>query len=409
MADVSVALTGVVAAGGLNFANPIATYEGVLFGMSAFGEAGSSPAIYVDQNAVTGTANVEVTGVLANGFIVGVDIPTHITGLETTASLGTTTLDLQTNINAAKVWATAVLTGIEVQTDVSFALEGVSGQSLVGGVDVPTYVTGVNADTALGTPTLSLGAGVNAVGTVATSQLGIEDVTADANTTTTNVSATGQVGGVNVPIYVTGVSATTYVNINLFPMSEGTLLGFSAFGELNTQTSYVRPLVVTADANALTDNVGLQVVGQVGSVSVRAEAQVNVLGVSATGQAGLVDVPVNVSGVSGTATLGSVVVAADSNVYPINVFATGVVGDTVVSADANVSASGVSAEAQVGGVDVPTYVTGVASTGVVGSVVVAADSNVIPLGVFATGQVKSVRIWSNVDNAVATNWVDIAA
>ena len=307
MADVSVALTGVVATGELNFANPITTYEGVLFGMSAFGEAGSSPAIYVDQNAVTGQANVAVTGVLANGL------------------------------------------------------------------------------------------------------LGIEDVTADANTTATKVSATAQVGGVDVPIYVTGVSATTYVNINLFPMSEGTLLGFSAFDELNTQTSYVRPLVVTADATTITNNTGVLATGQVGTVSVRAEANVTLLGVSAESQTGLVDIPVNVAGVSGTSTLESVVIAADSNVYPLNVFATGAIGSVNISADANVDTTSVSAEVQVGGVDVPTYVTGVSCSGTVGSVSIAADANVIPLGVFATGQVKSVRLWSNVDNAVATNWVDIAA
>lgn len=248
---------------------------------------------------------------------------------------------------------------------------------------------------------------INAVGVSGMGAVSPVVVTTDANIDTLGVAGTASVGGVDVPIYVTGVSATTYVNINLFPMSEGTLLGFSAFDELNTQTSYVRPLVVTADGvvNAL----NVSGTGAVGSVVVSAGAVVDVSGVYGTGLTHDVEIPTHVAGVYGTGEVGAVDVAADANADVFSIYATGVVGVVDVAADANIDAVGVSTEGLVGGVDVPTYVTGVYSAGAVGSVDISADANVIPLGVFATGQVKSVRLWSNVDNAVATNWVDIAA
>ena len=87
-------------------------------------------------------------------------------------------------------------------------------------------------------------------------------------------------------------------------------------------------------------NVSFVATGQVGSVTVQANANVSVTGLSATGQVGSVTVTgaanVNVTGLQATGAVGSVVVTGTAVVDVTGVFGTGQVGTVTVNADANV-------------------------------------------------------------------------
>jgi hypothetical protein len=118
--------------------------------------------------------------------------------------------------------------------------------------------------------------------------------------------------------------------------------------------------------------------GQVGSVTIVAEANVLVTGVFGTGQIGAVTVEADanapVTGLEMTGAVGGVTVIADANVDVTGVSATGFVGSVAVNAAANVT------------------VTGVAGTGQVGPVTVEADANVPVTGLEATGAVGTVGL-----------------
>jgi hypothetical protein len=131
--------------------------------------------------------------------------------------------------------------------------------------------------------------------------------------------------------------------------------------------------------------------GQVGSVTVVAEANVPVTGLEATGNVGSVTVQANadvsVTGVSATGSVGSVTVIGTANVFPTGLEATGQVGAATISGDANVPVTGLEATANVGSVTVQANadvsVTGLEATGAVGSVTTASDANVSVTGVSA--------------------------
>ena len=131
--------------------------------------------------------------------------------------------------------------------------------------------------------------------------------------------------------------------------------------------------------------------GQVGSVTVVAEANVPVTGLEATGNVGSVlvkaDANTNVTGLEATGNVGSVTVTGTANVFPTGVEATGQVGTATISGDANVPVTGLEATANVGSVTVQANadvsVTGLEATGVVGTVTTSSDANVSVTGVSA--------------------------
>jgi hypothetical protein len=96
--------------------------------------------------------------------------------------------------------------------------------------------------------------------------------------------------------------------------------------------------------------------GQVGSVTIVAEANVVLVGVLGTGQIGAVTVEaaanVPVTGLEMVGAVGGVTVIAEANVDVTGVSATGVVGSVAVDAAANVFVTGVSGAAAVGSVTV---------------------------------------------------------
>jgi hypothetical protein len=88
--------------------------------------------------------------------------------------------------------------------------------------------------------------------------------------------------------------------------------------------------------------------------------------------------------------VGSVTIVAEANVLVTGVFGTGQIGAVTVEADANVPVTGLEMTGAVGGVTVIAEanvdVTGVSATGFVGSVAVNAAANVTVTGVAGTGR-----------------------
>jgi hypothetical protein len=128
--------------------------------------------------------------------------------------------------------------------------------------------------------------------------------------------------------------------------------------------------------------------GQVGSVTVVAEANVPVTGLAATGS------------------VGGVTVIAEANVPVTGLEAAGAVGGVTVIAAANVDVTGVSATGFVGSVTVDAaanvFVTGVSAAGAVGSVEIEGAANVPVTGLEGTGAVGSVTVQANADVAVGS-------
>ena len=131
--------------------------------------------------------------------------------------------------------------------------------------------------------------------------------------------------------------------------------------------------------------------GNVGSVTVVAEANAPVTGLAATGNVGSVtvqaDANTGVTGVSATGGVGTVTTVAAANVYPTGVTATGQIGTAAVSGDANVPVTGLEATSSVGSVTVSAAaninVTGVAGTGEIGTAAVVTGATVEVTGVSA--------------------------
>jgi hypothetical protein len=131
--------------------------------------------------------------------------------------------------------------------------------------------------------------------------------------------------------------------------------------------------------------------GQVGSVTIVAEANVPVTGLEATANVGSVLVQANadvsVTGVSATGNVGSVTVIGTANVFPTGLEATGQVGTATISGDAIVPVTGLEATGNVGSVTVQANadvsVTGLEATGAVGTVTTGSDANVSVTGVSA--------------------------
>ena len=132
--------------------------------------------------------------------------------------------------------------------------------------------------------------------------------------------------------------------------------------------------------------------GQVGSVTVVAEANVPVTGLEATASVGSVTVVAEANvfptGLEATGEVGVLAsVTGTANVYPTGVEGTGAVGTATVSGDANVPVTGLEATMAVGSVTVQANadvdVTGVEATGQVGTAAVVGGATVEVTGVSA--------------------------
>jgi autotransporter family porin len=170
--------------------------------------------------------------------------------------------------------------------------------------------------------------------------------------------------------------------------------------------------------NALTSSGNVDAGNNLGWIfAASGNVNVNLTGVAATGQVGVVtinNVSVNLTGVAAFGQVGSVTVAVpDISVNLVGVTAFGVTFPSNVQTDANFSVTGVSATGLIGVVyftNEEVNVSGVSATGFVGSPTVIGFTNVAVsvTGVSATGFVSAVSIASivvNVNGVVATGFV----
>ena len=105
------------------------------------------------------------------------------------------------------------------------------------------------------------------------------------------------------------------------------------------------------------------------------------------------DANLSVTGVSGTGEVGSVVATGGSYVPATGLEATGNVGSVTVT----------------GGTGITVNVTGVENTGQVGSVTITGTANVFPTGVSGTGEVTPPIVWGRIVPDPDTVWTEIAA
>lgn len=189
---------------------------------------------------------------------------------------------------------------------------------------------------------------------------------------------------------------------------DGALLGFGAFSEDAIASG--GPAQAGNVVNVSVDVAGVSATGAVSGVTVATTENVSVTltGVESTGQVGTVDVTTTasveapVTGVSATGAVGTAAVSAGANAPVTGVEASGQVGDVAVDATENVDeiVTGVEATGAIGNVTVDAVqnisvpVTGVEATGAIGNVAVDATENVdVPVtGVEASGQVGSVEV-----------------
>lgn len=232
---------------------------------------------------------------------------------------------------------------------------------------------------------------------------------------------------VQVAQVLTGVSATANLGTsieagaaNVNPLTSGnkyisirdcvSTVARTAYASTNTGNNVNWSFVATVPTEPI---VPIQGIGLVGTPQVYGLGNVDAVGVGAIATVGVVNVAayanVAVTQVSATTELGSVETNAAANINTIGVRATGAVSSVSITGTAVIPVEGVVGTCELGLITIPIPVQGVSATGSVGNIAVNASARVLPMGVVATGTVKSVRIWSNVDNAVATNWVDIAA
>jgi len=106
-----------------------------------------------------------------------------------------------------------------------------------------------------------------------------------------------------------------------------------------------------------------------------------------------------------------VIVAGKANVFPTGLEVTGEVGTVSVDGDAIVPVTGVQSTGAVGSASVRTVnsvpVTGVSGTAAVGSVTVVATANVYPVGVSGTGEVGPVLVWGVIVPDQTPNYVNV--
>jgi hypothetical protein len=155
---------------------------------------------------------------------------------------------------------------------------------------------------------------------------------------------------------------------------------------------------------------GVQATGAVGTVTVRADANMAPTGVQATAAVGTVVVmagarPDGVTGVQATGAVGTVTIVAEARAPPTGVQGTGAVGTPSVRADANEwTVTGVEADGAVGTVVVMAGarppITGVQATGAVGSTSQVCNENSYPSGTGSTGAVGTVAPHGNANVAV---------
>ena len=106
-----------------------------------------------------------------------------------------------------------------------------------------------------------------------------------------------------------------------------------------------------------------------------------------------------------------VIVAGKANVFPTGLEVTGEVGTVSVDGDGIVPVTGVQSTGAVGSASVRTVnsvlVTGVSGTGAVGSVTTVAPANVYPIGISGTGEVGPVLVWGVIVPDQTPNYVNV--
>lgn len=235
----------------------------------------------------------------------------------------------------------------------------------------------------------------------ATGAVGNEVVSGDALIAETGVASTGAVGSVavltpgNVTVEVTGVS------------SVGAVGDESVRGDANVAVTGASSTAAVGSV-AVQEGVGVAITGAastgaVGTVAIVGAANIQATGPPATGAVGsvvvVVPAPIRID------------VIAESGVPTPMEFLVGQVGDVTVRIGTYVTviASGVSASGFAGSIFVPISVSGINATGAVGSVQTSLGVTVFVAGVSAQGISGGVGIsWANVPDGSATVWTDVA-
>jgi hypothetical protein len=185
---------------------------------------------------------------------------------------------------------------------------------------------------------------------------------------------------------VGNITATTAVGtITVFAQTTATVLvtGNAATAELGDE-------VIVATAIVIED--GVEGTGQIGTVSVAAEAPFAVTGVSASVE---ICGGWGVSGFGESGWGGCVVVIGDANVFEDAVSATGAIGTVSFVLDCKFPVTGVAGTGELGNVGFPVTVeiTGVEAQVILSDEVVVADAVVIEDGVAGTGALGTVTVY----------------
>jgi hypothetical protein len=185
---------------------------------------------------------------------------------------------------------------------------------------------------------------------------------------------------------VGNLTATTAVGtITVFAQTTATVLvtGNAATAELGDE-------VIVATAIVIED--GVEGTGQIGTVSVAAEAPFAVTGVSASVE---ICGGWGVSGFGESGWGGCVVVIGDANVFEDAVSATGAIGTVSFVLDCKFPVTGVAGTGELGNVGFPVTVeiTGVEAQVILSDEVVVADAVVIEDGVAGTGALGTVTVY----------------
>lgn len=277
-------------------------------------------------------------------------------------------------------------------------------------IDVSITLTGVNATGSVGTVTVGEGVGVDLTG-VENGQI--------RYAVSNNGSSNYVIDGASNPTLTLTRGLTYYFDVNASghpfwlqtvapPYSSGNVYNTG----VTNNGAQVGTITFTVDFGApdtlyyvcqYHSSMGgqINIVDQVGDVTVNLDFAVDVTGVEGTGQLGdetvEADGNVDATGVEGTGAVGTVSVP-NVGVSLTGVEATGAVGTVAVDAGGNVTVNltGVNGTGAVGTVSVPNVgfvLTGVAGTGAVGTVIAGDEPNVArPSGVEAIGGIGTVSV-----------------
>ncbi len=474
----NIAVNGIASTGSVGTVTVTGTANIAVTGIAATGQVGSVIASLPKDVPVTG---IEATGSVGTVGIEGKAVVSVI-GLGAAGNVGASTVDAQAVVQPSGLAATGQVGIVTIQTGIDVPVIGIAATGTVGSVSIVAEanvsVSGLEATGQVGSVVVSIPKTVVVTGIAATGQIGTVSVVGIANVSPLGLAATAGIGTVTVlavgdrfvlsdssNIAVSGENTTRQLEIPAIKV-EGDFDGgriqddenpgdsvdvtdggfredewcvqatsdvivaeeyefrvlidgtaqdtytvtpkwtIGSAGAVNVPVTGVGSLgqvdSVTVVGDAQVDPAGIQAVGQVGSVTVIAEAVVQPSGIAGAGQVGLVTVigkaTVPVTGLSSTGQVGSVAISLPRVAVVAGVVGTASPGSVSITGDANIAQDGVEAAGQVGtvtvliGSDVTVLVSGVSSTGQVGSVVVIGDANIPVTGIAGTGGVGTVTV-----------------